>query len=954
MLSERRHEPVKDSTFPRSQSLKSHKTLPRRKNFTDRVAASGNTSKGLAQLKRTVETTDGISDQIHSWIPKPPKFPNKPNVQPPLTPPSVAKEEDNSITTHINANGVPAQAQTTLKRSGLSTPVNQRSPPTPDNTPPRRSKPSRTLTPPHTSLHPSSRTGSFETANERFSSEDESGNPTPADRTARQQQDPIFASPARLQDFGLGLEVQSDEEIKRSAPPSRHGSSNVDNGLSDTMKQHIHYRNGQETYRHKSGAPSASEISIRKRTGSIRKSLPRPHQSQQSPRRVPSLTEQVDQTRNSPSSGSTEKIAEHVDWHKQSDDDIDLDAKLRQMDTRRLSQMSYASTVVEVTIVETPPQRRQTLRHTSKTDTLRTASSPVTGSNRSSLISTEPQHRLVHRNAKLGDRVNRQSISSEASRSMSSAMTKEQLEARPAVDIPQRRSSLKSSSRKTRHARNLSTNSSHRNVSRPSTAPDGEPGYFDQASIKPRSLSESAPSTNPKRQFTKRTRPFSPAVPARSSSLSAPTSRNVSRTTSLTSQSLHAHDVHHAAMSHTPLSASNDPAITAYRSGTPEGPSDVGEVEGSSSRHRSTLVTPFSIASMQSSTPGTMEINEATAISIFPHNNNSILVVQQTGTGANGKPERTSMIVPQANIALNDIASPTVLQQPRELLDLPPLLDLDKPRESTNSPLRNPRSPPQPPAFNFIAPTPVPNGPSETVQPPKRNTSIVSMGPFSSIKRAISSPARRYSESFVSPKSLTRSLTARRNRKVPAMTSQSSTESKLHPFWRPRGFWDDLSDSDDDSESDFGNVSPDYAVNNTLGTPQTKIVQGPPRSVMGRRFGSLKSFNRRASAASDRPRRVSTSQLTGTNGNNNLHDYEFVKRGDLLESGRSSNGIFGGANVPRLGYQVQFVGFGVVRDRLEKMKERSREKERDRLRKSIGGVVRPEEMGMGIGAHDYV
>ena len=66
---------------------------------------------------------------------------------------------------------------------------------------------------------------------------------------------------------------------------------------------------------------------------------------------------------------------------------------------------------------------------------------------------------------------------------------------------------------------------------------------------------------------------------------------------------------------------------------------------------------------------------------------------------------------------------------------------------------------------------------------------------LSMVKRAFGN--RRYSESFVSP-----FATLPRGARALAITL-TPKQSKLYPFWRPRGFWDDLEVDDEDIQDEF-------------------------------------------------------------------------------------------------------------------------------------------------------
>ena len=226
------------------------------------------------------------------------------------------------------------------------------------------------------------------------------------------------------------------------------------------------------------------------------------------------------------------------------------------------------------------------------------------------------------------------------------------------------------------------------------------------------------------------------------------------------------------------------------------------------------------------------------------------------------------------------------------------------------------------------------------------------------VKRALS--ARRYSETFVSPlaRGLSRRTTVieRRSSLDPGLDQQS--ENKLHPFWRPRGFWDDLSDSDSDSE--FGNSG--HLIGNSLGMPSahttTKITaQRPPRRSASftqrlsnsMRF-SLRNSGRRHSSSADSRRIYQKSTYESSQDAN--RSYEFIQPHPDPGLGNRQ------AAMPRLGYQVHFVGLKNLAERMEKRKERrgeeKRERVREKLRGSIGPVVPVQGGSQSWGAGGYM
>ncbi|KAJ9636377.1 hypothetical protein H2199_008052 [Coniosporium tulheliwenetii] len=254
--------------------------------------------------------------------------------------------------------------------------------------------------------------------------------------------------------------------------------------------------------------------------------------------------------------------------------------------------------------------------------------------------------------------------------------------------------------------------------------------------------------------------------------------------------------------------------------------------EHAMARHVYTSSTPFS----QISDLHDLEVSEATAVSIFPHNNHSLLVVQQVAKPSSASVSNsnsTSLSRHNAHypsshpstelIGRTEPSGQQLLDGP--LLTIEPSTPPDRNTEifAVDSPLKNPRKPPPPPAFKIIPPTPADELDRQLAAPlpPSRDRSCspnrTVSGPPVARRLSVLQRARRYSDTFIAPLlSRNGSLSDRwsavtasgsRNgktvRRVPSVgdEGQDPRDNKLHPFWRPRGFWDDF--SDDDSDDDF-------------------------------------------------------------------------------------------------------------------------------------------------------
>lgn len=126
------------------------------------------------------------------------------------------------------------------------------------------------------------------------------------------------------------------------------------------------------------------------------------------------LRQRVHKTRKTSPRASTENFAEKMQLPMK-DDISDLEKKLGGVGNKRSSQISTTSTIVEAMVFNAPPQRRRTLRHSSKVADLASA---TTQANRNSLNLSEPSQRRLLRHSKSPDGGQRASfVSATGSRS---------------------------------------------------------------------------------------------------------------------------------------------------------------------------------------------------------------------------------------------------------------------------------------------------------------------------------------------------------------------------------------------------------------------------------------------------------------------------------------------------------------------------------------------------------
>lgn len=318
------------------------------------------------------------------------------------------------------------------------------------------------------------------------------------------------------------------------------------------------------------------------------------------------VRDQVDDAHGPAHSLSLEQFRKEIGWPVDYPEDPDH---------QRLSALSTASTV-EAVIVDPVRSTKPILRHTEKRPSLRSASSPVTKLERASMTSgSDTQHRLVHKAARITDE-DRRNIAPEMSipAAPASEAPHPNVDVVPVVVIPERHSSLRASP-STSTSRNPSKASSQRSRRRATTAPGNR-----------------ASSLGPPRKAGSVAQGCRPVIPPRRSSLSAPTSANNSRATSLTSESLRSHTL-----------AMEDAERRKHQVEQPllEPPRQTSRPNShmSDTKTQSILIgiedtsdllspsMPFSLGSMPSS-PG-WELNEAKAVSLYPHKNESLLVIDQ-------------------------------------------------------------------------------------------------------------------------------------------------------------------------------------------------------------------------------------------------------------------------------------------------------------------------------------
>lgn len=411
-------ESMEVSYSPNFALFKSHKAFPRRKAQTDAKGLS-NPSRLEQNIISDRESITKSSNRIHSWIPEPSLIHATPDHDLPLTPPiiSMNHDDENWMDDLALIDYTPPSNQIS-KDSEMITPIIQRSPPTPEKTPPRTQHGVRALAPPSASRDPSA--DSFETARENISSDDDGFEAdSPSMHPARQRWRRSFGI-VKLKDIGLGLGLESEDEDPtptESTPKNlsrKHdfaASSNLQENDRDDIESSLDLDLSRRRFRTRPRVATYPLPQLLRAAGNFESGTTRSL----------SLRQRIRKKQHNPSP-SVEKFAEQIDWPL--DEEPDAGSKIREVDNRRVSQVSATSTVVEAIVIDTTPQRKRTLRHTSKTSDLKSDSPQANQSNRSSVISNSASRQRRFRNSKSPDRGQRKSVATDASGTTISSLAK--------------------------------------------------------------------------------------------------------------------------------------------------------------------------------------------------------------------------------------------------------------------------------------------------------------------------------------------------------------------------------------------------------------------------------------------------------------------------------------------------------------------------------------------------
>ncbi|WXC57593.1 hypothetical protein SNK03_003500 [Fusarium graminearum] len=741
-----------------------------------------------------------------------------------------------------------------------STPPNQKSPPTPDVTPPHHSTSRPKLLRPVASDRAGSNTtigesqsGSFTTAREDpLSSEDEGKSANTknsrlnarhvSDTSTRVPRPDALASALALANFAPRSEGSS---VSRSLGGDWGHNDSDWGSVSEVEQEWDHNLQRMVTVKKRPEPLDVMRSSPARRAKLIEPNKTISTQAAKAVRGMPlhqrteALSTRGPSIRDIPSSAASSTVGNS--------------------DPRRMSvasNKSTVSTVVEAYLLDTTPKRQRTLRHVRKQTLLREPTNASSVSTTDSLRSDRSQNDARMRARPSAPKSESQSSNVTVNSIASSRARREiwKAGAIPVVVVPDRLSSHKTKSRepslRSRSSRRSSQTTTATSVS--STVNDSSSRRSEPPIVRrpvrgrSHSLSENS---------DERTMDYPPVIPARSSSLSAPTSRNGSRASSLTAESMRLHNALQEYLNKK-KDAQEVPDIrfseAAHATQTLSSPSQSRRL--SSSDHHDDFLnpkgygsqnTPFSMASVD--TNGTNPVvSEAQAVQMYPHQNSSLLMVDHSTKPSESQTEaEEDLDVPLSTDSSEDI--PTTPPQPNLSL-----ADVD-------SPLRNPRVPPEPPShppfINFIPATPSGTTPAHEKmahvgnyfeamnEKPPRRPSVVRRAFNRTRRHSVDyTPTSRRPSSFLS-RTLSLSRTGRikgmptmeQEPEYPSPDDSPVEEDKLHPFWRPQWSSDDLYECDGDCNDDCDIHWPVETAEETYRYPPVdNRPKGPQRSFSSR------------------------------------------------------------------------------------------------------------------------
>ncbi|OAA33806.1 hypothetical protein AAL_01271 [Moelleriella libera RCEF 2490] len=840
--------------------FKKHKILPRPRSeqpLDDQRARSTSRASDM-----TVDTSASVSQTSSPRTLKhqPKRIGSGPDLPP--TPPNYSRASSGSHTAispnpHLpDAGSRTPQGPTTRPPA---TPPDQRSPPTPDFTPPQPLNRPEALRPPTRdrsfskalSVTTDSRTGSFKTAREeQLSSEDETSSLSA--RTILASSNPSQATMLRIpsdtikhvqpQALGVALERLQPGSEKSYAPRHHCDFARFDGDWASPSPR-------QEQNARSSRAVQGSKLAPEP----VTPGLPRANAKTVAPedKHVTPTGNSRDVRRPSSQRSVSVKLAQVTPPkanHRPGNEIIrpsrsGSPGKARSTRHHDMSKLYPTSTVIGALLVDQPSplQRQRTLRHVQKRRELR---EPNHKEDRAT--DSVAQVNLPPPSRTRSESVRRHDSHTSATSATSAASGRARLEllkngAIPVVVIPDRGSSQKSKSREP-SLRSSSSRQSKGTRSAGSSRVDHSSGP--NVDLLPDRQAREARSNIASSTSLPKLLDAAQIVPDCSSSSVPSGSSRTSRTESLTVESIRAlNEMHQRNKEPSPpnLDSASGPVVSdaaaladfkksVHKSSVPPTPmspnvstqlpetprSDGREFscadhhdDGASTKKYSSRATPFSVMSLETNWTA-LEVSEAQAIHMYPHQNSSVLMVDH------------SIKPSDAPGAAEPMGTPMEMEKPPIITATSPEGGVTTPirrqsLEEVDSPLRNPRAPPDPPSgppeINFIPATPSGLTPAEektlqlgnlyetVTERPAPRQSMVKRA-FSRRRNSISYPPRTNAQPGLLTRALSLTRTDRRstdgNRPRilhPEMDAEyadpedePAEQTKLHPHWRPQ--WD--------------------------------------------------------------------------------------------------------------------------------------------------------------------
>ena len=347
--------------------------------------------------------------------------------------------------------------------------------------------------------------------------------------------------------------------------------------------------------------------------------------------------------------------------------------------------------------------------------------------------------------------------------------------------------------------------------------------------------------------------------------------------------------------------------------------------------------TPMSTSQFSDRTE--VELCEASGVRFYPHNNDSLLVVQHGSRPVSKGRDVVLDGYEMPDEQTNGLAQPVFAAQ----VDPPtPTLAAKDPATGVDSPLTNPRTAPEPPVIKFIPPTPK----EELDRELKEDERVSPSGPKASMPErrfSLLQRARRYSDT------LFRGTGSVRRPK----RETEERETYLSPLWRPQGFWDEFDSEDEDEFEPLGTLPRGGDTSDVRGIdakrtgifPRAMSKRLPGfRGQGGFLVGNSLGLDRHGS--NNRRHYVSTGSRTLSK----RESEELLKRISYAKGKSPSQDSLRKVAKARTfvvplsgGRRAQWVGVKTFRAKMRDLQmereERAAEKRREKLKGSIGGRV---------------